>query len=96
MKTLFDDNQNTERQKNFKKEVTSLDKLKTLEDKITATIERVKAFKEEKILLERKIMELERLLDEKNQEVEQLRAEKNMIKGQIETLLNELETLELE
>jgi chromosome segregation ATPase len=96
MKTLFDDNQHGEQLNTMKKESTSLDKFKTLEDKIAATIERVKSLKEEKILMERRIKELERLLDEKNQEVEQMRSEKNVVKSQIETLLDELETLDAE
>ncbi len=95
-KTLFDDNQIIDQPKDSKKEVMVLEKLKTLEDKITAAIERAKTLKEEKASLERKVKELERLLNEKNQEVEQLRSEKNLIKSQIESLLNELETLESE
>ncbi|MDP2753095.1 MAG: cell division protein ZapB [Nitrospirota bacterium] len=73
-----------------------MEKLKILEEKIAATIERVKTLREEKAVMERKIKELEGLLNEKNQEVEQLRSEKNIIKGQIEGLLSELETLEVE
>ncbi|MEW6585958.1 MAG: cell division protein ZapB [Nitrospirota bacterium] len=70
-----------------------MEKFKTLEDKIAATIERVKALKEEKVLMDRRIRELERLLDEKSQEVEQLKAEKSLVRSQIETLLDELETI---
>jgi uncharacterized coiled-coil DUF342 family protein len=95
-KTLFDDDQLKDQPKDLKKEVQPLEKLKSLEDKITTAIERVKTLKEEKTLLERRIKELEGLLDEKNQEVEQLRAEKNVIKSQLEGLLNEIETLDLE
>ena len=73
-----------------------MEKLKILEDKIAATIERVKTLKEEKAVMEKRIKELEGMLNEKNQEVEQLRSEKNIVKGQIEGLLNELETLEKE
>lgn len=96
MKTLFDDNQHGEQRNTMKKENTPLDKFKTLEDKIAATIDRVKALKEEKILMEKRIRELEQLLDEKNQEVEQMRSEKNVVRSQIETLLDELETLDSE
>ncbi|HZV46014.1 MAG TPA: cell division protein ZapB [Thermodesulfovibrionales bacterium] len=71
-----------------------MEKLKSFEDKISTAIERVKTLKEEKTLSERKIRDLERLLDEKSQEVEHLRSEKNAIKGQLESLLSELETLE--
>jgi len=93
MKTLFDNNQHMEKQNTMKKEDNPLDKFKTLEDKIAATIERVKALKEEKILMERRIKELEQLLNEKSQEVEQLKSEKHVVRSQIETLLDELETL---
>lgn len=95
-KTLFDDDQLMDQPKELKKEVKPLEKLKNLEDKISTAIERVKTLKEEKSLSERRIKELERLLDEKNQELEQLRSEKNSMKGQLEALLSEIETLELE
>ena len=94
--TLFDDDQLMEQPKEIKKEVLPLEKLKNLEDKISTAIERVKALKEEKSATDKRIKDLERLLDEKNQEVEQIRAEKSQFKSQLETLLNELETLELE
>ena len=73
-----------------------LEKLKSLDDKISTAIERVKTLKEEKSITDRKIKELERLLDEKNQEVEQLRSEKNVIKNQLESLISEIEALEIE
>lgn len=95
-KSLFDDDQIDNVSENTKKEVKPLEKLKSLEDKISTAIERVKILKEEKILCERKMRELERLLDEKSQEVEQLRAEKNTIKNQLESLLSELEMLEVD
>jgi len=72
-----------------------LDRLKNLEEKITAAVERVKALKEEKSLLERKIRDLESLLDERNQEVETLKSERNSIGSQLEELLNELDTIEI-
>lgn len=77
------------------KEVVAVDRLKNLEEKITTVVERVKALKEEKISLERKIRELETVLDEKNQEIASLRNEKTTIKSQVEELLEELETLEI-
>jgi chromosome segregation ATPase len=77
------------------KEVAPVDRLKNLEEKIATAVERVKALKEEKISLERKIGELESLLDDKNREVESLKDEKTSIKSQIEELLEELETLEI-
>lgn len=95
-KTLFDDDQLMEQPNDLKKEAKPLEKLKNLEDKITTAIERVKTLKEEKTILERKIKELEGLLDEKNQEAEQLRTEKNLIKSQLEGLLKEIETLDIE
>ncbi len=93
-KSLFDDDRIEELSKDGEKEVGPLEKLKSLEDKISTAIERVKTLKEEKVLFERKIRELERLLDEKSQEVEILRSEKNVIKSQLESLLAELDTLE--
>ena len=95
-KTLFDDGQHENHSEDFKKEVTPLDKLKSLEDKIANAIERVKTLKEEKAITDRKIKELEEMLDEKNQELEQLRAEKGLVKNQLETLLGEIESIELE
>lgn len=95
-KSLFDDDQIEDVSKERIQEVKPLEKLKSLEDKISTAIERVKTLKEEKILFERKIREFERLLDEKSQEVEQLRAEKNAIKYQLESLLSELDTLEVD
>lgn len=76
------------------REVRPLDRLKNLEASITAAVEKVKALKEEKSILERKIRSLEALLDEKNIEIESLRSEKKSIGSQIEELLNELETIE--
>ena len=72
-----------------------MDRLKNLEEKIATAVDRVKALKEEKISLERKIRELESLLDDKNREVESLKDEKTSIKSQVEELLEELETLEI-
>ncbi|MBI5848177.1 MAG: cell division protein ZapB [Nitrospirae bacterium] len=77
------------------KEVAPVDRLKNLEEKIATAVDRVKALKEEKISLERKIRELESLLDDKNREVESLKDEKTSIKNQVEELLEELETLEI-
>ncbi|MBM4128485.1 MAG: cell division protein ZapB [Nitrospira sp.] len=95
-KTLFDDNQFTEKPAEARKEAVPLERLKELEDKIAQTIERVKTLKEEKAMMEKRIRELERLLDEKNQEIELLRSEKNDVRNQIESLLSELEVLEFE
>ena len=102
-KTLFhDDNHDEgtpespgESVQNRKKEAIPLERLKNLEEKIATVVERVKALKEEKSVLERKIRELEGLLNEKNQAIESLTAEKTSIKTQVEGLLSELETIEL-
>ncbi len=93
-KSLFDDKAPDQNPNYTQREVPSLDRLKSLEEKITAAVERVKALKEEKIFLEKKIKELEALLNEKTQEVEWLRSEKTTIGGQIEELLHELDSLE--
>ena len=103
LKTLFDDNNpdegtNETPGKIFhdrKKEAIPLERLKNLEEKISAVVERVKALKEDKNALERKILELEGLLNEKTQIIESLTAEKTSIKIQVEELLTELETIEL-
>jgi chromosome segregation ATPase len=79
---------------NMMREVSPLDRLKNLEEKITAAVERVKTLKEEKTLLERKVSDLERLLNEKSQEIEALRSEKSSIGNQISELLSELEAIE--
>jgi chromosome segregation ATPase len=92
--TLFDDDQLMDQPENNKKEVMPLEKLRSLEDKISSAIERVKTLKEEKAINDRRIRELEQMLDEKNQEVEILKSDKNAIKGQLEALLEEIETLE--
>jgi len=102
-KTLFDDNNpdkgSPERPgeifQDKIKETKPLERLKNLEEKIATVVERVKALKEEKSSLERKIRELEGLLNEKNQIIESLTAEKTSIKTQVEGLLTELETIEL-
>src|SRR3990172_12466172 len=70
-------------------EVPPLDRLKNLEEKINSAVERVKALKEEKNLLEKKIRDLEALLNEKSLEIEALRSEKSSIGSQLEELLNE-------
>jgi len=100
---LFDDNHSDEGSPagpgeishDRKKEAIPLERLKNLEEKIATVVERVKALKEEKTVLERKVRELEGLLNEKNQVIESLTAEKTSIKTQVEDLLSELETIEL-
>lgn len=98
-RTLFDDatpltKGKTERINN-EKEVTPLERLKNLEDKIAGAIEKVKTLKEEKAALELRIKELEAKLSDKDHEIEKLETEKTAIKSQVEGLLNELDTLEV-
>jgi chromosome segregation ATPase len=76
------------------KEGLSMDRLKNLEEKINAAVERVKALKEEKTLLERKLRDYESVLEDKNREIEALKSEKSSIGSQIQELLDELETIE--
>lgn len=90
-KSLFDDNTFSK----VVKEDKPLNRLKNLDEKISNAVNKVKALKEEKALLERRIKELEAQLNEKIKEVERLSSEKTVIKNQIEDLLNELETLEI-
>lgn len=78
----------------IKKEVGPLERLKNLEEKITAAIEKVKVLKEEKLVIERRAKELEAKLAAKDQEIEKIQAEKTAIKNQVEGLLNELENIE--
>lgn len=78
-----------------RKEVAPVDRLINLEEKIATAVDRVKALKEEKISLERKMKDLESILDEKNHEIESLKNEKTSIRSQVEELLQELETLEI-
>ncbi|RMG71381.1 MAG: cell division protein ZapB, partial [Nitrospirae bacterium] len=68
---------------------------KSLDDKIASAIEKVRLLKEEKQALERRVKELEELLNQKNMEIEQLKAEKGSVKGQLEELLTELESIEI-
>lgn len=77
------------------KEEGQLDRLKELDAQISAAINKVKALKEEKIVLEQRVKDLEALLNEKDQEVARLSTDKAVIKSQIEELLEELETLEV-
>lgn len=77
------------------KEGLSLDRLKNLEEKINAAVERVKALKEEKTLLERKLRDFESALEDKNREIEALKTEKSSIGSQIQELLDELDTIEV-
>lgn len=88
-RTLFDDNISK-----ADKEDSKLERLKEVDNKIAAAISKVRTLKEEKLILEKMVSELEAQLDLKNQEVANLSSNNIAIKGQIEELLNELETLE--
>ncbi|MBI5213091.1 MAG: hypothetical protein HY957_06930, partial [Nitrospirae bacterium] len=57
--------------------------LKTFEEKITYAVEKVKALKEEKYNLEKRIEELEDAVRSKDLEIEHLVMEKASVKGQI-------------
>lgn len=78
-----------------KKEGSVLEKLKNLEEKIAEAIVKIKTIKEEKIELEHRIKELEKMLSAKDIEIGKLQSEKNAVKGQVESLLSELETMEV-
>ncbi len=91
--TLFDDGRNDSF--TIQREVLPLDRLRNLEEKIAAAVERVKALKEEKTLLDRKIRDLEALLNDRNQEIEAMKSEKNSIGSQLEELLHELDSIEI-
>lgn len=88
-RTLFDDNISI-----ADKEDDKLERLKEVDNKIAAAISKVKTLKEEKLILEKMVSELEAQLDLKNQEVANLSSNNIAIKSQIEELLNELETIE--
>ena len=65
--------------------------LKTFEEKIAYAVEKVKALKEEKNNLEKKIRELENIIKSKDHEIEKITSEKTAVKTQIEALLKELD-----
>ena len=69
--------------------------LKTFEEKIAYAVEKVKALKEEKNNLEKKIRELENIIKSKDHEIEKITYEKTAVKTQIEALLKELDSIEL-
>jgi len=75
------------------KEGSPVERLKSLENKITAAIEKVKTLKEEKGDLLEKLKEYENLIQEKNREIDRLSTERDTIRSQVEELLSELESL---
>lgn len=88
--TLFDDNI-----LKADKEDNKLERLKEVDNKIAAAISKVKALKEEKMVLEKMVSDLEAQLAQKNREVASLSSDNIAIQSQIEELLHELETLEV-
>ena len=71
-----------------------MDRLKDLDNKIAGAIKKVKTLKAEKAELEKKLQAMELALGEKDAEIQRLTSEKSGIKGQIEGLLDELESIE--
>jgi septal ring factor EnvC (AmiA/AmiB activator) len=79
---------------NYYREAT-VEVLKTFDEKIAIAVEKVRALKEEKERLERRVKELEDAIRLKDMEIARFDVEKSSIKNQIEDLLNELETIGL-
>lgn len=69
--------------------------VKALEEKISYVVEKVKDLKEEKSMLQQKIIQLEDIIKIKDREIEQLNTEKTTVKEHIEDLLKELDSMEL-
>ena len=76
------------------KEGRSLDQLKDLDGKIVEAIVKVKSLKEDKVVLEARVKELEKQLADRDTALSSLSDEKTDIRGQIEDLLSELESIE--
>ncbi|MCL0038224.1 hypothetical protein M1N10_04325 [Thermodesulfovibrionales bacterium] len=72
-----------------------MEMLQAFQEKISYAVEKVKALKEEKDNLERRISELEEVFRLKDQEIERIASENSSIRSQLESLLNELELIEL-
>ncbi len=91
--TLFDDDRTPKPTES--KEGKLLDRLKELDEKIAGAIEKVKALKAEKAELQKKVIELENTIKEKDAEIKSLSSDRSNVRGQIESLLEELESIEL-
>ncbi|HSW62074.1 MAG TPA: cell division protein ZapB [Dissulfurispiraceae bacterium] len=65
----------------------------SIEQKIAQAVEKLRHLKEEKETLEKRVIALELALHEKNAEIERMAQERNTVRLQIETLLNELDSL---
>ncbi len=72
-----------------------MDTLKVFEEKISYAIEKIKTLKDEKAALENRIVELEMIIKQKDAEIENLNEDKYKIKGQIEELVRELDSIQL-
>lgn len=81
--------------KQAKKEDGALDPIIELKSKLALVIEKVKSLKDEKARLENRVQELEGLLAKKDGEIEAASMDKHNIKEQINDLLNELESIQL-
>ncbi|GBD99964.1 hypothetical protein BMS3Abin07_02011 [bacterium BMS3Abin07] len=77
------------------KEVSPVEKVKNLEDKIASAIEKVKMLKDENSRLKQRLQELEDIVNRKDEEISHLSTDKDSIRGQVEELLGELESLEI-
>lgn len=82
-------------QMQVKKEDGALDPIVELKGKLALVIEKVKSLKEEKIRLESRVLELEGMLSKKDAEIKAASMDKHNIREQINELLNELESIQL-
>ena len=76
------------------KEVSPMDPVNDLKNKLALVIDKVKSLKDEKLRLETKVQELEGLLKAKEDELLTVSSDKINIKDQITELLDELEAIE--
>ncbi len=72
-----------------------MERLKNLEEKISIIVEKAKRLKEEREEMNRKVDELANLLGQKDNEIETLKSEKVHITEQIESLLNDIDNLDI-
>lgn len=69
--------------------------VKTLEEKISYVVEKVRELREEKSMLLQKVAQLEEIIKNKEREIEQLNNDKATVKSQLEGLIKELDSMEL-
>ena len=72
-----------------------VDSFKILEDKVEMLISHVKALRDEKTGLERKIQEKERIISDLNMELSGLRDIKNKAKDKIDSILAKINELDI-